>query len=105
MSDKAKAPKKAAAAAAPDAKKAVVPGVSKNHKLPGGVWLFSRSKMFHKRGLFKVKHAPPTKEKRKRKKRVTVKRVKGEKNGGKRVLPLKKEVGAQGLAGATEGGV
>ncbi|CAN8015480.1 unnamed protein product [Ixodes persulcatus] len=91
MSDKAKAPKKAAATAAPDAKKAVVPGVPKNHKLPGGVWLFSRSKMFHKRGLFKVKHAAPTKEKRKRKKRVTVKRVKGEKNGGKRVLPLKKE--------------
>ncbi|KAH7932608.1 hypothetical protein HPB52_024256 [Rhipicephalus sanguineus] len=47
------------------AKKAHAP---RNQKLPGGVWLFSRSKMFHKRGLFKVKHAPVPKEKRKRKK-------------------------------------
>ncbi|XP_075745587.1 large ribosomal subunit protein eL6 isoform X2 [Rhipicephalus microplus] len=63
----------------------------RNQKLPGGVWLFSRSKMFHKRGLFKVKHAPVPKEKRKRKKRVHVKKINGDNNGGKRVVHIKKE--------------
>lgn len=98
MSDKAKVAKAPAAggaktaAPAGDAKvETKKPGVPRNQKLPGGVWLFSRSKMYHKRGLFKVKHAPPTKEKRKRKKRVSVKPIKGENNGGKRVIRRKKE--------------
>ncbi|KAK8788502.1 ribosomal protein L6 [Amblyomma americanum] len=93
--------KKAPAAAKPAAKGAVAKDdataakkkthAPRNHKLPGGVWLFSRSKMFHKRGLFKVKHAPVPKEKRKRKKRVEVKKINGENNGGKRVVRIKKE--------------
>lgn len=84
-------PAAAVAAKGGDGAVAKKPHHARNQKLPGGVWLFSRSKMFHRRGLFKVKHAPVPKEKRKRKKRVHVKKINGENNGGKRVVRIKKE--------------
>ncbi|XP_064460736.1 large ribosomal subunit protein eL6-like [Ornithodoros turicata] len=84
-----KAPAASKGASKGDAKEKK-PHHPRNVKLPGGVWLFSRSRMYHKRGLFKVNHAPGQKEKRQRKRTKIVKKIRGEKNGGTRVVRFKK---------------
>ncbi|XP_076345686.1 ribosomal protein L6 [Tachypleus tridentatus] len=63
----------------------------RNYQLPGGVWRFSRSRMYHKRGLFRIKKDKTKKEKPKRKPRTVVKPIGGDKNGGKRLVKLKKQ--------------
>lgn len=65
-------------------------GKSRNYDLGNGVYRFSRSRMYHKKALYKFvqkKVAPKKKEK----KSVTVeKQIGGEKNGSKRVVLLHK---------------
>ncbi|XP_023218578.1 60S ribosomal protein L6-like [Centruroides sculpturatus] len=73
-------------------KKTKEPHRPRNYKLPGGIWRFTRSRMYHKRGMWNVKRETTKKEKPKRKPRTIVKPIGGEKNGGKRVVKLKKQV-------------
>lgn len=69
------------------------PHAPRNFKIPGGVWRFSRSTMYSRRGIYKLKNkSTAPKEKPKRKPRTVVKPIGGEKNGGTRVVKLKKEV-------------
>lgn len=68
------------------------PHTPRNFKIPGGVWRYSRSTMYSRRRIMKVKKATTAKEKTKRKPRTIVKPIGGEKNGGTRVVKLKKEV-------------
>ncbi|XP_055939916.1 60S ribosomal protein L6-like isoform X1 [Argiope bruennichi] len=63
----------------------------RNFKLPGGVWRYSRSTMYSKRRLMKVKKTATPKPKPKKKPKTTIKPIGGEKNGGFRVVKLKKE--------------
>ncbi|XP_067130279.1 large ribosomal subunit protein eL6 [Centruroides vittatus] len=72
-------------------KKTKEPHRPRNYKLPGGIWRFTRSRMYHKRGMWNVKRETTKKEKPKRKPRTIVKPIGGEKNGGKRVVKLKKQ--------------
>nr|AIW62450.1 60S ribosomal protein L6 [Scytodes thoracica] len=67
------------------------PHAPRNYKLPGGVWRYSRSRMYHRRGLWKINKTVVKKEKRKKKPKTVIKPIGGEKNGGKRVVKLKKE--------------
>lgn len=71
-----------------DAKK---PHSPRNYKLPGGVWRFSRTRMYKKHAMYKIKKATAKKEPTKRKPRTIVKPIGGEKNGGKRLVKLKKQ--------------
>lgn len=68
------------------------PHAPRNFKLPGGVWRYSRSTMYSRRRLYKVKKATTPKEKPKRKPRTVVKPIGGDKNGGFRVVKVKKQV-------------
>lgn len=88
----AKAPKskaKAASGTAPvgeQAKKKV--GKPRNYDLGSGVYRFSRSRMYHKKALWKfVGKKNPKKEKPKKPKSI-IKEIGGEKNGGTRVVLL-----------------
>lgn len=63
----------------------------RNYKLPGGVWRYSRSRMYQRRGIYNVKKETTKKERPKRKPKTVVKPIGGEKNGGKRVVKLKKQ--------------
>uniref|UniRef100_A0A146L6N3 60S ribosomal protein L6 n=1 Tax=Lygus hesperus TaxID=30085 RepID=A0A146L6N3_LYGHE len=90
----ATAAKKPAAAKKPEGSSAgkVVKkrGASRNYDLGCGVYRFSRTRMYHKKALWKFmgKKTPKTV---KPKKKITVeKEIKGEKNGGKRTVYLKK---------------
>jgi len=67
------------------------PHVPRNYKIPGGVWRYSKSTMYSRRRLYKVKKAVTPKVKPKRKPRFVVKPIGGEKNGGTRVVKLKKD--------------
>ncbi|KAG8035337.1 hypothetical protein G9C98_006783 [Cotesia typhae] len=83
---KAKTPAKPAASATP-AKKA---GKPRNYDLGNGVYRFSRTRMFHKKALWKFldKKTPKTV---KPKKPLTIeKKINGEKNGGTRIVRLQK---------------
>ena len=68
------------------------PHAPRNWKIPGGVWRFSQSTMFSRRRIYKIKRTTTPKEKSKRKPKTIVKPIGGEKNGGTRVVKLKKEV-------------
>lgn len=96
MSDKAKKPAAKPVAKTPKAEGAATkvkkPHAGRNKQLLGGVWRFGKSRMYHKRGLWKVNKTVPKKEKPKRKPRTVVKPIGGEKNGGKRLVKLKKQV-------------
>ncbi|KAK2579700.1 hypothetical protein KPH14_011047 [Odynerus spinipes] len=92
MSDtKTVSPEKAAPAAAPAKKEgAKKHGRPRNYDLGNGVYRFSRSRMYHKKAVYKFlgKKTPRTV---KPKKPVTVeKEIGGDKNGEKRVVLLKK---------------
>uniref|UniRef100_A0A1W7R9Q1 60S ribosomal protein L6 n=1 Tax=Hadrurus spadix TaxID=141984 RepID=A0A1W7R9Q1_9SCOR len=67
------------------------PHKPRNYKLPGGVWRFSSSQMYHRRGMFKIKRDVTKKERPKRKPRTVVKPIGGDKNGGKRIVKLRKQ--------------
>jgi len=63
----------------------------RNFKMPGGVWRYSRSTMYTRRRLAKVKKGVTPKPKPKKKPRTIKKPIGGEKNGGFRIVKLKKE--------------
>lgn len=67
------------------------PHKPRNYILAGGISRYSRSAMYKRKALYKKKKDPikPTKVK---KQHYKVKEVKGDKNGGKRVIPLRKSV-------------
>lgn len=80
------------AAAAGETKKK--PGKPRNYDLGNGIYRFSRSRMYHKKALWKfVGKKNPKKEKPKRKTFV-IKPVGGEKNGGTRVVKLTRKTAA-----------
>ncbi|GFT94824.1 60S ribosomal protein L6 [Nephila pilipes] len=91
-----KAPEKGGKDAAKVAKKKRP--VPTNFKLPGGVWRYSRVSMYFRKGLYKKdregkkdkKVATPEK-KPEEKPKFIIKPIGGEKNGGTRRVPLKKE--------------
>uniref|UniRef100_A0A1B6CXB1 60S ribosomal protein L6 n=1 Tax=Clastoptera arizonana TaxID=38151 RepID=A0A1B6CXB1_9HEMI len=81
----AKSPKTAGAPATGEKKKY---GKPRNYDLGGGIYRFSRTRMYHKKALWKfVGKKNPKKEKPKKKTSI-VKPIGGEKNGGTRVVKL-----------------
>ncbi|KAJ8972097.1 hypothetical protein NQ314_000323 [Rhamnusium bicolor] len=68
----------------------IKPGKRRNYELANGVLRFSKTRMFHKKALYKFigKKVKPTK--RPQKPRVIEKPIGGEKNGGKRFVLVKK---------------
>lgn len=72
------------------AKKAKV-GKPRNYDLGNGVYRFSRSRMYHKKALYKFVGKKTTPKQKKVRKPVFVeKSIGGEKNGGKRLVLVKK---------------
>lgn len=67
------------------------PHCPRNQLLPGGIPKYSRSAMYRKKALYKKKKVPVKAEKKKRK-FFEYKDIKGERNGGKRVVLLRKSV-------------
>lgn len=63
----------------------------RNYVLPGGIPRFSRSAMFSKKALYKKKKVA-VKSPKAGEKRLKEKTVKGEKNGGKRLVLINKTV-------------
>ncbi|XP_072379063.1 large ribosomal subunit protein eL6-like [Diabrotica undecimpunctata] len=83
--------KKAAQKPAGDAPKKVhKPGKPRNYDLGNGVLRFSRSKMFHKKALYKFVGKKVEATKKPQKPQVIEKPIGGEKNGGKRFVLVKK---------------
>lgn len=74
----------------PDATKKPKIGKSRNYDLGNGIYRFSRTRMYHKKALYKFvgKKVAPTKKPAKP--LTAVKPIGGEKNGEKRVVLLKK---------------
>ncbi|KAF5284213.1 hypothetical protein FQR65_LT00213 [Abscondita terminalis] len=88
MSDKAKsAPAAAAGKPAAEAKKK---GKPRNYDLGNGIYRFSRSRMYHKKALYKFKGPKPKPVKKPRKPTTVEKPIGGEKNGGTRKVSLRK---------------
>lgn len=69
------------------------PHAPRNSLLPGGVSRYGRSAMYSRKALYKKKKLPVV-AKREKVPYFKVKEIKGEKNGGKRIVPLKKSVRA-----------
>ena len=67
------------------------PHSSRNSVLPGGIPKYSRSAMYRKKALYKKKKVPVKPEKKKET-FFKLKEIKGEKNGGKRAVLLRKSV-------------
>ena len=67
------------------------PHTPRNHLLPGGISRYGRSAMYSRKALYKKKKTPVVAAKEK-KPYFKVKEIKGDKNGGRRVVPLKKSV-------------
>ncbi|XP_043481473.1 60S ribosomal protein L6 [Leptopilina heterotoma] len=82
---------KAAPAATPakpgDKKK---PGRPRNYDLGNGVYRFSRTKMFHKKAIYKFLEKKTPKTVKPKKPTTVEKKIGGDKNGGTRVVLLKK---------------
>ncbi|XP_047999312.1 60S ribosomal protein L6 [Leguminivora glycinivorella] len=84
-----KAAAKPAAAPAGGVKKAKV-GKPRNYDLGNGVVRFSKSKMYHKKALYKFVGKKNPKAEKPKKPSVVVKQVGGDKNGGSRTVLLKR---------------
>jgi len=86
------AKKKAVKAVKDSAKEgAVKVGLPRNYQLTNGVWRFSRSRMYHKRGLWKkIKKGQQPKPKAPQLERFATKPIGGDKNGGERRVRIKK---------------
>lgn len=69
---------------------------SRNYDLPGGVSRYSRSAMYRRKALFKKKKIPVIAAKEKSV-YFRVKKIKGEKNGEKRTVPLRKSVSKEAV--------
>lgn len=67
------------------------PHCPRNYRLPGGIMRYGRSKMYERRAVYKKKKVA-VKPKKEPRKHYEIKPIKGEKNGGKRVVLLKKSV-------------
>ncbi len=67
------------------------PHSSRNTLLPGGILKYSRSAMYRKKALYKKKKLP-VKPEQKKDTFFKKKDIKGEKNGGSRVVLLRKSV-------------
>lgn len=67
------------------------PHSSRNSLLPGGIPRYSRSAMYRKKAMYKRKKVPVKAEKKKDT-FFKLKDIKGEKNGGKRAVLLRKSV-------------
>ena len=67
------------------------PHAPRNKLLPGGIPRYSRSEMYRKKALYKKKKVPVNPEKKKRT-FYKEKPIKGEKNGEKRMILLRKSV-------------
>ncbi|BES97619.1 ribosomal protein [Nesidiocoris tenuis] len=65
-------------------------GNRRNYDLGCGVYRFSRTRMYHKKALWKFMGKKTKKTEKPKKKVTVVKEIKGEKNGGKRTVFLKK---------------
>lgn len=63
----------------------------RNVMLAGGITKYSRSAMYKKKALYKKKKVP-VKAQPKKRKFFNIKDIKGERNGGKRVVLLRKSV-------------
>lgn len=68
------------------------PHAPRNWKIPGGVWRFSRSTMYSRRRIYKIQKSTAPKAKPKKTPKTIVKPIGGEKNGGTRVVKIRKEV-------------
>lgn len=66
------------------------PGKPRNYDLGNGVLRFSRTRMFHKKALYKFLGKKVEATKKPHKPRVIEKPIGGEKNGGKRFVLLQK---------------
>lgn len=74
-----------------EATKKVKQGKSRNYDLGNGVYRFSRSRMYHKKALYKFVGKKTTPRKKKPKKPMYVEKpIGGEKNGGKRLVLVRK---------------
>ncbi|CAG9854307.1 unnamed protein product [Phyllotreta striolata] len=82
--------KKAETAPAEAPKKVHKPGKPRNYDLGNGVMRFSRTKMFHKKALYKFIGKKVKATKKPQKPHVIEKPINGEKNGGKRFVLVKK---------------
>lgn len=71
-------------------KKVHKPGKPRNYDLGNGVLRFSRTRMFHKKALYKFVGKKVKRTKKPQKPRVIQKPIGGEKNGGKRFVLVKK---------------
>ena len=67
------------------------PHSPRNSLLPGGISRYGRSAMYHRKALYKKKKVAVAAAKEKTP-YFKVKEIKGERNGGKRIVPLKKSV-------------
>ena len=67
------------------------PHAPRNYTFPGGVSRYGRSAMYSRKALFKKKKVPVVAAKEKTA-YFRVKEIKGEKNGSKRIVPLRKSV-------------
>lgn len=71
-------------------KKVHKPGKPRNYDLGNGVLRFSKTRMFHKKALYKFLGKKVEATKKPQKPRVIEKQIGGEKNGGKRFVLVKK---------------
>lgn len=65
-------------------------GKPRNYDLGNGVYRFSRSRMYHKKALYKFVNKKVEAKKKPAKPLTIEKPIGGEKNGGKRIVLLKK---------------
>lgn len=65
-------------------------GRPRNYDLGSGVYRFSRTRMYHKKALYKFVNKKVAATKKPGKPRTIEKQIGGEKNGGKRIVLLKK---------------
>lgn len=81
---------KAAVSKTEGTKKVHKPGKPRNYDLGNGVLRFSKTRMFHKKAIYKFLQKKVAATKKPQKPQVIEKPIGGEKNGGKRFVLVKK---------------